>query len=143
MRKFDQPLPADIKTRLNQAQVLLAENPNIVFAYLFGGLARGEPKPLSDVDIAVYLDDENKNTADFKLALIAALTRELNTDELDLVILNTVPLSLAGRIQESMQVLVDKDPPRRYDYESLLRRQFADFKIRESALLRRRFGLDG
>ena len=36
---------------------VLADHPQVIFAYLFGGLARGEPKPLSDVDIAVYLED--------------------------------------------------------------------------------------
>ena len=72
---------------------MLTENPQVVFAYLFGGLARGEPKPLSDVDIAVYLED----TADplsIKLDLIGIITEALGTDEVDLVILNRALLSL-------------------------------------------------
>ena len=31
------------------------QDENVIFAYLFGSLAGGAPKPLSDVDIAVYL----------------------------------------------------------------------------------------
>jgi predicted nucleotidyltransferase len=40
---------------LRRAEDYLKVQPDILFAYLFGGLALGEPKPLSDVDIAVYL----------------------------------------------------------------------------------------
>jgi uncharacterized protein len=140
MRRHDQPLPADILTRLERVRELLADYPRVIFAYLFGGLARGGPKLLSDVDIAVYLED----TADFmstKLELIGLITTTLATDELDLVILNQAPLSLAGRIQQTARLLVDKEPFRRHRYESLIRRQFADFQIYERTLLNRRFGL--
>jgi hypothetical protein len=140
MRRHDRPLPADILTRLERVRELLADYPRVIFAYLFGGLARGGPKPLSDVDIAVYLED----TADFmstKLELIGLITTTLATDELDLVILNQAPLSLAGRIQQTARLLVDKEPFRRHRYESLIRRQFADFQIYERTLLNRRFGL--
>jgi len=41
--------------RLPAAVEYLRSCPQVVFAYLFGGLARGERGPLSDVDIAVFL----------------------------------------------------------------------------------------
>lgn len=119
----------------------MIEDSHVMFAYLFGGLVKGRRTPLSDIDIAVYL----KSAADIastKMTLIDLLIRVFNTDAVDVVILNDAPLSLAGRIQRTSKVLVDKDPPRRYTYESLIRREFADFLIQERAVLYRRFGLD-
>lgn len=50
------PLPADITDRIQKLESLLINDQRVRFAYLFGELASGERKPLSDVDIAVYLD---------------------------------------------------------------------------------------
>lgn len=112
----------------------------MVFAYLFGGYGRGRPGPLSDVDIAVYLDHVS-DISMVRLDLIGSLAGALESDEFDLVILNTAPLSLAGRVQESARVLVDKDRARRFAYESLIRRAFADFRFQEERILKRRFKL--
>jgi predicted nucleotidyltransferase len=106
-----------------------------------GGFGRGKPTPLRDVDIEGYRD-RGADVLSAKLDLIDVLMQALDTDEVDLVILNEAPLSLAGRIQQTARVLVDKDPNRRFAYESLIRRQFADFAIRERTLLFERFGID-
>ena len=87
MIRFQQ-LPEDIEQRLPLASEYLRSHPKVVFAYLFGGLARGERRPLSDVDIAVYLAG-TVATADVKLDILGKLIDILGTDEIDLVILNT------------------------------------------------------
>lgn len=140
MRRFDQPLPPDIETRLKHAAEQLSEDSRIVFAYVFGSLGRGNQSPLSDIDIAVFLK-EGTEIRPAKLDLIGHLSDALGTDAVDLVILNDAPLSLAGRIQQSARILVDNNSSKRCQYESLIRRKFADFAISERAFLRRRFGL--
>jgi predicted nucleotidyltransferase len=141
MQKRGKPLPPDLNVRLQQARQILEADSRVVFAYLFGGLGRGKPTPLSDIDISVYLDS-NADILTSKLDLMGSLTQALHTDEVDIVILNDAPLSLAGRIQHCAQVLVDKVPSQRFAYESLTRRQFADFAIREQTILFKRFGVD-
>lgn len=141
MRRREYPLPFDINARLQQARQALEKDPRVVFVYLFGSFSRGRPTPLSDIDIAIYLD-RGADVFSAKLDLIGFLMQTLATDEVDIVILNEAPLSLAGRIQQTAQVLVDKDPSQRFAYESLIRRQFADFAIRERAMLFERFGID-
>jgi len=47
-------LPKNIDSLLPKVFAYLRKRSDIVFAYLFGGLARGKRLPLSDVDIAVY-----------------------------------------------------------------------------------------
>jgi predicted nucleotidyltransferase len=139
MIKFEK-LPPDISSRIVRAKEALAEDTHIIFAYLFGGLAKGAQNPLSDVDIAVYLKQVDR-LSDFKLKLFGRLSDALGTSEIDLVILNHAPISLAGRILNSREVLVDKEPFLRYDYESLTLREFFDFKTKEETLLLRRYGL--
>ena len=141
MRKGNTPLPGDIRKRLRHAGDALTAHPAVVFAYMFGGVGRDEIQPLSDVDIALYLAEDTPRMATTKLELIGLTTRLLGTDEVDVVVLNEAPLSLAGRIQQSARLIVDKDPPRRHAYESLVRREFADFQLRERTLLHRRFNL--
>lgn len=131
-------LPGNIESLLPDGFGLLQADPDIVFAYLFGGLARGKPKPLSDVDIAVYLREEAL-FSNRKLELLAVLTRVLKTDELDLVILNRAPLTLRMKVLENKRVVVDKMPFVRHRFESLTMREFFDFSVKENALLRRRF----
>ena len=82
---------------LLNAQRLLAQDNNVVFAYLFGGLAKKELRPLSDVDIAVYVK-RTGSLAEYKLELFDRLTDALGTSELGRVILNIAPVSIGGRI---------------------------------------------
>jgi hypothetical protein len=136
-REHSRP-PVAVETLLGPARVALEQDPRVVFTYLFGGYGRGTPGPLSDVDLAVYIEPET-DLHEARLDLIGTLTRVLGTDELDLVVLNTAPLSLAGRVQLGSRLLVDKAPGRRMAYESLIRRAFADFRVQEEGILRRRF----
>jgi len=46
-------LPDNIEYLLPAAEAYIKSRKDMLFAYLFGGLARGKPSPLSDVDIAV------------------------------------------------------------------------------------------
>jgi predicted nucleotidyltransferase len=107
---------------------------------LFGGLAKGDVHPLSDIDLAVYLK-KTDGLAAYKLQLFNKITDAIGTSEMDLVILNTAPISLTGRILEKRKVLVDKEPFSRHGFESLHLREFFDFRIKENALLLRRYGL--
>jgi len=139
MIKFEK-LPADILSRIPDVKKVLVEDSNVIFAYIFGGLAEGEPKPLSDIDISVYLKSTDK-LAEYKLNLFDKLADTLNTSEIDLIILNTTPITITGRILQKKVILVDKNPPLRHTYESLMLREFFDFRVKEEVLLSRRYGI--
>lgn len=131
-------LPNDIFVRLDRLGPVLDQDDRIVFAYLFGGLAKGEAKPLSDVDVAIFLDGAT-NAADAKLNLIGVISDALGTDEFDLVVLNNASLSIAGRILRTRKILVDKQPHFRHTFESRIMREFFDFRRKEQDILFRRF----
>jgi predicted nucleotidyltransferase len=130
-------LPSDILQLLPDAVGYLESHPQILFAYLFGGLARGKPQPLSDVDLAIYLRTGGK-VAERKLEILGNLVTILQTDEIDLVLLNTASLALVMNIVKARKIIVDKDPFSRHIFESVTMRKYFDFSIKESAMLQRR-----
>ncbi|MEK7732968.1 MAG: nucleotidyltransferase domain-containing protein, partial [Planctomycetota bacterium] len=83
----------------------------VVFAYLFGSMAIGEVSPLSDVDIAVYLAKENRESFfDLKLALHADISRALKRNDVDLVVLNTIRNEmLTADVIRNGVVIFDRD----------------------------------
>lgn len=126
----------DIEKKITTLKGSLDDDPNIVFAYLFGGMVRERRNPLSDIDIAVYVKD--LQSLDY-LALFGRITDSLDTNEVDLVILNTSPTSLTGRILQNRKVLIDKDPFLRHRFESINLRKYFDFAVKERDILRRRY----
>ena len=131
-------LPESIHKLLPKARAYLEANPNVIFAYLFGGFARGKISPMSDIDIAVYLS-ENAETMQEKLNILGKLMEFLETDEIDLVILNTASLPFVARVIENKIIMVDKNPFLRHDFESLSLRKYFDFSIKEMDILKRRY----
>jgi len=137
MIKFKK-LPDNIESLIPLVTDYLKSNPNIIFAYLFGSLAKGKQQPLSDVDIAVYLK-KGADVAECKLDILGRLIDILQTDEIDLVVLNTVNLPLVINVLKSKKMIVDKEPFVRHIFESLTMRKYFDFSIKEAAILQRRY----
>jgi predicted nucleotidyltransferase len=63
----------------------------IKLVYLFGSQATGKAGPLSDYDFAIYLDEKDKKKIfNIKLELLASISQALQTDKVDIVVLNAV-----------------------------------------------------
>lgn len=137
MRKYNK-LPENIIDLLPKAQAYLKAHPKVVFAYLFGGIARGKLTPLSDVDIAIYIS-KDADILEQKMEILGKLMEQLETDEIDLVMLNTASLPLRARIIANKRVITDKDPFLRHKFESLTLRKYFDFSIKEMDILKRRY----
>jgi predicted nucleotidyltransferase len=132
-------LPTDIDERLASIGEALSGVDAVVFAYLFGSAARGELAPSSDVDVAVFLD-ERTDPVEGRLAATVGLARHLGTDALDVVVLNSAPTALVGRVLVDRVVVLDRHPFRRHAFESKALREFHDFRLLERRLLERKFG---
>ena len=94
--------------------------------------------PLSDVDIAIFLKD-GIDVAGTKIEILAKLVDILQTDEIDLVVLNAASLPLTNNILKYRKLIVDKKPFERHLFESLAMRKYFDFSIKESTILKRRY----
>ncbi len=78
---------------------LFSQKPEIILAYLFGSVAEDKVHKFSDVDVAIYVKDLTKSKEfDYKLNLIGELNTCLQSDYVDLVIMNFSPPTLLHRI---------------------------------------------
>ncbi|MBM3818980.1 MAG: nucleotidyltransferase domain-containing protein [Acidimicrobiia bacterium] len=131
-------LPADIDKRLVTLDDAIARaSEDVEFAYLFGSTSTGRRTARSDVDVAIHVR-EDADAQTVRLDVIRAISAALGTDAVDVVLLNTAPIALSGRVLVSRRVVLDRAPFERHRYESRIARLFHDFRIREHRLLAER-----
>lgn len=129
--------------RLNQ---FFAQNP-VNAAYLAGSLSnRATFGQLSDVDIAVLLMDQIKadQFLDYQLYFLSELTKRLESDTIDVVILNQASLLLKLQVIRYGQILFSRNEKQRVTFETRAVMDYLDFKkfddIQNQALERRLYG---
>jgi predicted nucleotidyltransferase len=89
------------------------------FALVFGSRARGEHRPDSDLDVAAWWPGPHPRSWEVEQA-----------PGVDLVVLNTAPLELAGRIALEGEILFDDDPPNRVCWVATTRKIWLDERPR-------------
>jgi uncharacterized protein len=85
------------------------------FAFLHGSRVSGVARPASDLDVAAWWASDPPQA--FDVLLPAGV---------DLVVLNTAPLELAGRIALQGQLLFDDDPVARVRWLASTRKIYSD-----------------
>ena len=99
---------ADLQVRLTRA---LEPRPEILDAYLFGSQARGDAGTLSDIDVAVFIDEDlaEPGPYGYDAELITDLMTEMGTNDIDVVLLNQAPPLLYHRVLRDGKLLVTRD----------------------------------
>ena len=112
-----------------EVREFLNKQKHVKLAYLFGSVAEGKEGKLSDVDIAVFLDESlsKKERFDLQLKLISGLTGILKTDRIDLIIMNDAPLLLKYNIIKHGKILKDSIETR-VKVESRILSDYLDMK---------------
>lgn len=112
----------------NEVKEFLQNQDQVELAYLFGSVAQGGEGKLSDVDLAVFLDEslDEKERFNFKLSLISVLEDILRTDRLDLVIMNDAPVSLNFEIIKANYPLFIRDEDLKVDLEHYIMSRYLD-----------------
>ena len=119
------------KSKISALRRFLGKQKFVRFAYVFGSHARRDTGPLSDIDIAVYLDEKlNKNKSHEKeLFLINEISGILGTDKFDIVILNNSRLLLNFNIIRDGVVL--KSNVERIRFEKNVMGEYMDREYHE------------
>jgi len=122
--------PIGVGTVAREQLAAALDRDGVVAAMLFGSQATGKAGPLSDIDVAVWADStlERSERFDLRLALMAEAVRVLNTDEVDLVVLNDAPPLLQHRALRDSVRLIDRDPPKRIRLETRAILDYLDTK---------------
>ncbi|MBM4319961.1 MAG: nucleotidyltransferase domain-containing protein [Deltaproteobacteria bacterium] len=132
--------PQDLQARLQGLGERLALDERVLFAYLFGSVARGRSTPLSDIDLAVH-PAAGLEPISTKLDMISLAQDALGLDRIDMVLLDRAPLMLRYRIVRDGKLLAERDHARRLEFESSTLRAGWAFLPRERMMLERRFRL--
>jgi|Deesub1362A_J573_1020465.scaffolds.fasta_scaffold36981_2 hypothetical protein len=107
--------------------------PEVLFAYLFGSVSEGISGPLSDLDIAIYM---KPYSGERYIKLHTALCRTLRRSNIDLLVLNrTRNLILIEEIFRKGQLIYDKDPEFRIEYEVKMIHRAIDFRTQRKAVM--------
>ena len=96
----------------------------VKFAYLFGSMASGMAGPLSDLDLAVYLD-RRLDSFNYRLRLMSSLPRLLKSEKFDLVVVNSAPVVLKYEVIKN-GILLKDDRPRRVMFEAAVLQEYLD-----------------
>jgi uncharacterized protein YutE (UPF0331/DUF86 family)/predicted nucleotidyltransferase len=131
------------QSRLNQ---LFTQSP-VNAAYLAGSLStRTTFGHLTDVDIAILLMEQIKSDQflDYQLYFFSELAKRLESDNIDVVILNQASLLLKLQVIKYGQILFSRDEKQRVLFETKAVMDYLDFKkfdeIQNQALSRRLYG---
>ena len=131
------------QTQLNQ---FFAQSP-VNAAYLAGSLSnRTAFGHLIDVDIAILLMEQIKSEQflDYRLYFFSELARRLDSDSIDVVILNQASLLLKSQVIRYGQILFSRDEKSRISFETRAVMDYLDFKkfdeVQNQALSRRLAG---
>jgi len=111
-----------------EVKEFLQKQDHVKLAYLFGSIALQKAGKLSDVDLAVFLDEslDKKEKFRIKLRLIADLEDILKIDRLDLVIMNDAPLSLNFEIIKANYPLFIRNKDLKVDLEQYIMSRYLD-----------------
>ncbi len=131
------------QSRLNQ---LFTQSP-VNAAYLAGSLSnRTSFGHLTDVDIAILLMEQIKSDQflDYQLYFFSELAKRLESENIDVVILNQASLLLKLQVIKYGQILFSRDEKQRVSFETKAVMDYLDFKkfdeIQNQALGRRLYG---
>ncbi len=93
------------------------------FAFVHGSQARGEERPGSDLDVAAWWGSPAPASWDIGVP-----------DCVDLLVLDSAPLELAGRVALHGVLLFDDDPPARVEWQARTRLIYLDEEDRQRRL---------
>lgn len=115
--------------------------PEIEFAYLYGSYAKGFETPLSDVDIAVYNNNTDKDyeLRMFEFELEDKLEHSITGYKFDVRSVNSAPLMVVNKILTEGMLLFYRNERFYYDYFVNNRIKYLDFSIIYKPMFEQRY----
>ena len=117
------------KTLIEKAGNIFRKSP-VLFAYLYGSQAIGQPHPFSDLDVAIYIQQPLGRDDSRHLEMKMGLNIDhyfSDGPESDVRIINYLPLAVAGQIITEGILIYSISEDTRVDYETSIRLLYFDF----------------
>lgn len=114
--------------RLREAASRAFADVGVTVAYAYGSRIAGRPRPDSDLDVAVLVPEGSMRDPLRAERLANRLAEALGDGpDLDVRLLNDMPLALQGRIITEGRRIYEGDAERRVEFETATRRLYFDF----------------
>ncbi len=123
-------LPPHIVDRIPELINRISKDKEIVALFSFGSLARGDLKPLSDLDFGILVSPtfDREQKFDKHLELIGVFNDHFETDEIDLVLMNDAPMRFSYNIIKSGKLLFCSDSDVLKDFIEKTVKLYLDFR---------------
>ncbi|MBS3937171.1 MAG: nucleotidyltransferase domain-containing protein [Peptococcaceae bacterium] len=118
----------DIENQLDDIRSYLGNHPNVAAAFLFGSYGTEFQNCLSDVDVAILLVPGTEIDLDLVGDLYGNLAEIASEEDINVVILNTVPITLQFEVLATGRLLCKKELYLE-DFHEYVCKHYADFKI--------------
>jgi len=115
-----------LDTLANHLPSVLADFPEISLVYIFGSQVKGQVGPMSDYDLAI-LDQSRQDDLAIQTQVQHAIIKILNTEKVDVVLLNRAPIELAYHIIAHGKLLYQKDLYTRVEFEAQVLGKYGDY----------------
>jgi predicted nucleotidyltransferase len=116
----------DISALKDELLTVLPDLEGVCLVYLFGSQVEGNLGPMSDYDLAVLVDRAvDGRRVQARLAHESA--RALQTDRIDVVLLNRAPIELAYAVIAQGELLYERDIATRVEYEATVLSRYGDY----------------
>ena len=104
----------------------------IVSAYQYGSTVRGQEGPLSDLDIAILVDEEQAPSGvellRTELLLAYELQKQLDIPQVDLVTINQQRLTMQHAVLRTGKLIYDANPKYRIRFTQMIIQAYLDFQ---------------
>jgi predicted nucleotidyltransferase len=104
----------------------------IVSAYQYGSTVRGQEGPLSDLDIAILVDEEQAPSGvellRTELLLAYELQKQLDIPQVDLVTINHQRLTMQHAVLRTGKLIYDANPKYRIRFTQMIIQAYLDFQ---------------
>ena len=109
----------------NELSTILPSLDGVRMVYLFGSRVENSVGPMSDFDVALLVDRAADGPR-LRARLAHELARSLETDRIDVVLLNRAPIELAYAVVADGKVLFEQDVATRVEYEANVLSRYGD-----------------
>ncbi len=115
---------------VEKLQAYFQTHQEVLFALVFGSVAKGTAHALSDIDVAVMLDPSFKDTSPYgyQATLTADLMQVLKRNEVDVVILNRTHIALRYQVLRYGRFIHVRDEQEHIQFQIDTINRHEDFK---------------
>ncbi len=108
----------ELNSRISKIMESIKSHPDVIAIYLFGSHAKGEANPISDVDIAVILENPTPESE--------ADIGSLSTPEIDIVLFHRLPLHIKFEVFKHGRELFVRDEEKLAEIKFRVMREYLD-----------------